>query len=217
MNRQTLHTSAREEVAQALQTLQDWPWLDTARTLRQRFREDRLGLTASSLTFTTIMALVPLVTVALAVFSAFPVFGRFHDALHRYFLQTLVPASIAQPVLQGLTTFAEQSAKVGSVGLAFLVVTALALLATIDRSLNAIWRVRRMRSLGRRVLIYWGATTLLPLVLGVALSASSLAISASRGLVGTLPGGVSVLFDILAFALLTVFRLPRSRSTSTRR
>lgn len=202
MTRETLHTSPGEEVSRALHALQDWPWLETAKTLRQRFREDRLGLTASSLTFTTIMALVPFVTVALAVFSAFPIFGRFQDALQQYFLQTLVPERIAQPVLQGLTAFAEQATKVGSVGFAFLVVTALALLATIDRSLNAIWRVRRMRSLGRRVLIYWGATTLLPLVLGVAMSASSLAISASRGLLGTLPGSVGVLFDILAFVLL---------------
>jgi membrane protein len=44
--------------------------------LRERFREDRLGLTASSLTFTTTIALVPLITVALAVFTAFPMFGK---------------------------------------------------------------------------------------------------------------------------------------------
>ena len=203
MTRETLHTSPGEEVSRVLRALQGWPWLETAMTLRRRFREDRLGLTASSLTFTTIMALVPLVTVALAVFSAFPVFGRFYEALRQYFLQSLVPERIAQPVLQGLATFAEQATKVGSVGLAFLVVTALALLATIDRSLNAIWRVRRMRSFGRRVLIYWGATTLLPLLLGVALSASSLAISASRGLLGTtMSGSVGALFDVLAFVLL---------------
>ncbi|MEO8123810.1 MAG: YihY family inner membrane protein [Burkholderiales bacterium] len=202
MNRQTTHTSPSEEVSRALQALQNWPWLETVRILRQRFREDRLGLTASSLTFTTIMALVPLVTVALALFSAFPMFGRFQDSLQRYFLQSLVPSSIVQPVMQGLTSFAEQAAKVGSLGLAFLVITALALMATIDRALNAIWRVPRMRSFGRRVLIYWGATTLLPLALGVGLSATSLAISASRGLIGGLPGGVGLLFDVLAFALL---------------
>ena len=140
-----------QEIARTLHTLQEWPWWATVETLYQRFREDRLGLTASSLTFTTIMALVPLVTVIFAVFSAFPMFGRFQDALQNYFLRTLVPSSIAQPVMSGLTTFAEQSTKVGSVGLAFLVVTALALMATIDRALNAIWRVPRMRSLGRRV------------------------------------------------------------------
>lgn len=204
MNRETTHTSPGEEVSRALQALQDWPWLETVKVLRQRFREDRLGLTASSLTFTTTMALVPLVTVALALFSAFPMFGRFQDALQRYFLQSLVPASIAQPVMQGLTSFAEQATKVGSLGLAFLVITALALMATIDRALNAIWRVRRMRSFGRRLLIYWGATTLLPLALGVALSATSLAISASRGLMGGVPGGVGLLFDVLSFALLAV-------------
>ena len=154
MNRTPSQPTPSEVVSHALQTLHDWPWLDTVTTLRQRFREDRLGLTASSLTFTTIMALVPLVTVIFAVFSAFPMFGRFQDALQNYFLRTLVPSSIAQPVMSGLTTFAEQSTKVGSVGLAFLVVTALALMATIDRALNTIWRVPRMRSLGRRVLIY---------------------------------------------------------------
>lgn len=202
MNRESAHVSPGEEVSRALHALQDWPWLETVKVLRQRFREDRLGLTASSLTFTTIMALVPLVTVALALFSAFPMFGRFQDALQRYFLQSLVPASIAQPVLQGLTSFAEQATKVGTVGFAFLVVTALALMATIDRALNAIWRVRRMRSFGRRVLIYWGVTTLLPLVFGVALSVTSLAVSASRDLVGGTPGGVRLLFDTLAFAML---------------
>ncbi|MEY4435887.1 MAG: hypothetical protein RL175_842, partial [Pseudomonadota bacterium] len=51
--------------------LSRFPWRNTARTLRQRFREDRLGQTAGSLTFTTTIALVPMVTVALAVFTAF--------------------------------------------------------------------------------------------------------------------------------------------------
>lgn len=57
-------------------TLQQWPWRQTYDTLRQRFREDRLGLTAGSLTFTTTIAVVPLFTVMLALFSAFPVFAR---------------------------------------------------------------------------------------------------------------------------------------------
>ncbi len=202
MNRESLQPTPSEEVSRALQALQNWPWLETVKILHQRFREDRLGLTASSLTFTTIMALVPLVTVMLAVFSAFPMFGSFQGALQQYFLQTLVPASIAQPVMQGLTGFAAQSTKIGSLGLVVLVITALALMATIDRALNAIWRVRRMRSLGRRVLVYWSATTLLPLAAGFSLSAASYAISVSRGLAGPGRGGVSWPFELLAFALL---------------
>ena len=72
-----------------LATLQHWPWMATLQTLRERFREDRLGLTAGSLTFTTLIALVPLVTVMLAVFTAFPIFGDFQLALERYFLQVV--------------------------------------------------------------------------------------------------------------------------------
>ena len=58
-------------LAEGLQTLRDWPWYETLRTLRQRFGEDRLGLTAGSLTFTTLIALVPLFTVMLAMFAMF--------------------------------------------------------------------------------------------------------------------------------------------------
>ncbi|MDH4290680.1 MAG: hypothetical protein OEV65_18220, partial [Aquincola sp.] len=88
MTRTSLLASAlvawRNRAAELVQTLQRWPWLDTARTLRERFRDDHLGLTASSLTFTTLIALVPLVTVMLAVFSAFPMFASFQSALERY-------------------------------------------------------------------------------------------------------------------------------------
>jgi len=187
-----------------LEALQNWPWLATLKTLRQRFREDRLGLTASSLTFTTTIALVPLVTVTLAVFSAFPMFSHFQEALERYFLQSLVPDSIARPVLSWLTQFATQASRLGAAGLAALVVTALALMLTIDHTLNAIWRVRQPRSIARRVLIYWAAVTLGPLLLGVSLTVTSYALSASRGLVSALPGGLGLLLDVLGFLLMTI-------------
>lgn len=189
-------------VAALLLALQHWPWLDTFHTLRQRFREDRLGLTASSLTFTTTIALVPMLTVTLAVFTAFPVFARFQKALQDYFIQTLVPDSIAKPVLTALTQFALKANRLGTLGLVVLVLTALALMLTIDRTLNAIWRVRKPRPIAQRVLVYWAAATLGPLVLGVSLTLTSYALSASKGLVGALPGGLNLLFAVLEFMLL---------------
>ena len=85
-----------------LQRLRAWiadvakvPWLDAFLTLRERFREDRLGLTASSLTFTTTIALVPFITVALAVFTAFPMFAKFQDVLQKWLIDSLVPDNIA--------------------------------------------------------------------------------------------------------------------------
>ncbi|MBL8360659.1 MAG: YihY family inner membrane protein [Rubrivivax sp.] len=193
-----------QRMAELARTLSAWPWLDTLRTLRERFREDRLGLTASSLTFTTLIALVPLVTVMLAVFSAFPMFASFQSGLENYFLQALVPDNIARPVLRALTQFAAKARDMGSLGLALLVTTAIALMLTIDRTLNAIWRVRRPRPLGQRVLVYWAALTLGPLVIGVSLTMASYALSASKGLVNTLPGGLALAFDSIEFALVAL-------------
>ena len=198
----TLKTSWREQVARLVETLQTWPWLATAITLRQRFREDRLGLIAGSLTFTTLISLVPLVTVMLALFSAFPMFASFQGSLETFFLKSLIPDSIARPVLAALTQFAGKANRLGSVGLVFLLVTALALMLTIDRSLNGIWRVRQPRSIAQRVLVYWAIATLGPLLLGVSLTITSYAISASRGVVDVLPGGLRLLLGTLEFILM---------------
>jgi membrane protein len=202
--RKALWQMGADQSALLLRTLRDWPWFDTAQTLRQRFREDRLGITASSLTFTTLIALVPLVTVMLALFSAFPIFAKFQDALQQYFLHSLVPDGIAKPVLSALTQFAAKANRLGAAGLVFFLVGALALMLTIDRTLNAIWRVRKPRPIAQRVLVYWAAITLGPLLLGMSLSLASIALSASRGLVAALPGGLALLFDLLEFALLAL-------------
>ena len=191
-----------------LQRLRAWiadvakvPWMDAIVTLRERFREDRLGLTAGSLTFTTTIALVPFITVALAVFTAFPMFAKFQDVLQKWLINSLVPENISRQLLGYLNQFAGQASKLGAVGLAFLLGTALALIFTIDRTLNSIWRVRTPRPLRQRVLIYWTAITLGPLLLGVSLSLTSYAISASKGVVGGLPGGVGFLLEILQFGM----------------
>jgi membrane protein len=176
-------------------------WLDAAHTLRERFREDRLGLTASSLTFTTTIALVPLITVALAVFTAFPMFAKFQDVLQKWLVESLVPDNIARQVLGYLSQFAGKASKLGVAGLAVLLGSALALIFTIDRTLNSIWRVRTARPFGQRVLIYWAAITLGPVLLGASLSMTSYALSASKGLVGAMPGGLGFLLDLLQFLL----------------
>lgn len=196
-----LPANVRTVLADLPTTLRTWPWYETARTLRQRFREDRLALTAGSLTFTTLIALVPLITVMLAVFTAFPMFAQFQVALQKYFLQSLVPDAIAKQVLGTLTQFALKANRLGTVGLLVLVVSALSLMLTIDRTLNAIWRVRTPRPIAQRVLVYWAAVTLGPLVLGVSMSLTSYALSASKGLVGALPGGVSLVLDVIQFLL----------------
>jgi membrane protein len=193
---------AAMDARQLLTDLSRFPWASTAQTLRQRFGEDRLGLTASSLTFTTTIALVPFFTVVLAVFTAFPMFNKLQGALQTWLVQSLVPDAIARQVLGYLTQFAGKASRLGVAGLAALFFTALALVLTIDRTLNSIWRVKRPRPLAQRVLIYWAVMTLGPLLLAASLSISSYVLSASRGLVSAVPGGVRLALDIVEFVLL---------------
>ncbi len=129
-------------------------------------------------------------------------FASFQAALEKYFLQSLVPDGIAKPVLAALTQFAAKATRLGTVGLVVLVVTALALMLTIDRTLNAIWRVRRPRPIAQRVLVYWAALTLGPLLLGISLSLTSAVLGGAQLAVGALPGSVGVLLAALEFVLL---------------
>ena len=120
--------------------LSRFPWGNTAAVLGERFREDRLGLTASSLTFTTTIAMVPFFTVALALFTVFPMFAKLQGRLQRWLIESLIPDNIARQVLGYLTQFSRQANKLGIAGLAVLLVTAIALILTIDKTLNNIWR-----------------------------------------------------------------------------
>ena len=181
-----------------------FPWKNTALTLRERFKEDHLGLTASSLTFTTIISIVPLFTVALAIFSVFPMFAKMQDGLQQLLVDSLIPDNIARQVLSYLGQFATKASKIGWVGAIAFLVSALMLILTIDGKLNDIWRVRKTRHLARRVIVYWTLLTLGPLLLGLSLSFSSYVLSASKGWVSVLPGGVKVLLDLVEFIVIAV-------------
>ncbi len=185
-----------------IHAFQTFPWRSTAAVLRERFREDRLGLTASSLTFTTTIALVPFMTVALAVFTAFPMFAKMQGTLQQWLVESLIPESIARNLLGYLTQFASKASRLGVVGLVALLVTALALILTIDRTLNNIWRVKQVRPFAQRVLVYWAAITLGPILLATSLTITSYVLGNSKGVVGVLPGGLRFLLDTLEFALL---------------
>ena len=182
--------------------LSQFPWRNTARTLRQRFRDDRLGQTAGSLTFTTTIALVPMVTVALAVLTVFPMFADFQTVLQKRLIESLVPDNSSRQVLGYLTQFANKASRLGAAGVAALLVSALALVFTIDRTLNAIWRVRKRRPLAHSMLLYWSAITLGPLVMGASLVVMSQFVAASRGVVPDLVGNLRWFFSLLEFFLL---------------
>jgi len=197
-------TAPTTVVARALQRLQARPWYGTAATLVARFREDRLALTAGSLTFTSVISIVPLATVMLAVFSAFPIFSTLQETLQRYFASNLFPDTIAKPVLGAITQFSTRANRLGLVGLAVLLVSAIALMLTIDKALNAIWRVKKPRPIAQRVLVYWSALTLGPLLLAVSLTTTSYAFSVARGYGQFGPQGFGIVISLLEFVLIAL-------------
>ena len=182
--------------------LSHFPWRGTLSMLRDRFREDHMGLTASSLTFTTSIALVPFFTVALAVFTAFPMFSNMQGALQGWLIDSLIPDNIARQVLGYLTQFSRQANKLGAAGLGILLITAIALILTIDRTLNGIWRVKNPRPFAQRVLIYWSAITLGPVLLGASLALTASVVTTTSGLVGTLPFSLRFLLGTFQFFLI---------------
>ena len=195
-------TAPTTVVARALKRFQSWPWSGTVVTLFERFREDRLALTAGSLTFTSVISVVPLATVMLALFSAFPIFSALQETLQRYFAANLFPDTIAKPVLGAITQFSTRANRLGLVGLAVLLISAIALMLTIDKALNTIWRVRKSRPIAQRVLVYWSALTLGPLLLAVSLTASSYAVTVARGYGQIAPQGFGFVIAVLEFVLL---------------
>lgn len=181
--------------------LRRFPWANTAVTLRERFSEDRLGQAAASLTFSTIIALVPLFTVALAIFSALPEFNELAQKLEHWLVKSLIPENIARTVLNYLHQFSAKATGLGWSGGAILLLSALTVVLTVDNKLNEIWRVRKRRQLHRRLLMYWAGLTLGPLVLAASLTASTYLLSSSLGWVlGESPSGLRWPWQMLEFS-----------------
>lgn len=150
--------------------------VDSFRFLRYvtvRLEEDRCTQMAASLTFTTLLSVVPLITIALTLFSAFPVFNEYSIHLKEFILTNMVPETGGKIITGYMQQFAESASRLTAVGIVFLAVTAMMLMLTIDNAFNMIWRVSRPRSLLQRVLVYWAVLTLAPLLVGGSLSLTS--------------------------------------------
>ena len=135
----------------------------------RRFSEERVPQAAASMTFTTLLALVPVLTVMVAVASIFPVFDRWSDSFVSFVNQTIVPQG-ADMVFDYIDAFRDQANRLTAIGSVMLVVTSLMLIRTIDNAFNHIWRVNTQRPWMMQFLVYWALLTFGPLSLGVGIS-----------------------------------------------
>lgn len=169
--------------------------------VRVRLREDRLLQVSGALTFTSLLALVPVVTIALTVFSAFPAFGGFWSVVRDFMLTHLVPAAASKLTGVYVQQFAENAGRLTAVGMVMLGAAAIMMMLTIEHTFNRIWRVRLARPVVARVLIYWGVLTVGPLLLGASLSLTSWLITQSSGMIGKLRGPEVLFLKIVPLVL----------------
>ena len=112
-----------------------------------------------------------------------------------------MPPSVSDNIMDYLNQFARQASRLTAIGGAFLLVTSLLLIMTIDKAFNDIWHVSRQRPLRQRALVYWALITLGPVVAGASLWATSFVARESLGLVRDVPEVVSVAVSFIPLVL----------------
>src|SRR5258706_2464913 len=174
-----------------------------------RFREERATQTAGSLTYTTLLSLVPLFTVALAITTAFPVFDEWIGSLQLFILENVLPQTPAVgSIIDPINSFTQNPGRLTAIGIVGFMVTAVMLMLTIDNALNRIFRVQRRRSLLMNVFVYWTIVTLGPVLIAVSLSMTTVGLAATLGAwyldaaAEALLRGLPFIFTCAALALL---------------
>lgn len=176
---------------------------DIVRFVARRAAQEKVLQVASSLTFTTVLSLVPLLTTVFGVLTALPVFDRMRLALHSFLQSKLMPEAISSSIFKYLDQFSQNASSLTIVSVISFAVTSLMTMLTIDGALNTIWGVHRPRPLTQRLITYWAILSVGPIVLGVSLTLTSYLASASAGFVAAPPPLVAAILDVAPLVLFT--------------
>jgi membrane protein len=128
-----------------------------------RFWNDRGAQAASALTYSSLLALVPIATIAFSILSAFPAFGLIKGAAQTWLVEMLVP-EVGHTVLNYLEGFSQNTGRLTAFSIVGLVVSSVLLLATIEDAFNGIWRVKEQRAWAVRIVTFWAILTLTPIL-----------------------------------------------------
>lgn len=176
-----------------------------------RFYNDNCFQTAASLTYTSLLALVPMMTIGFAIFSAFPAFGALQTRVQQAIFKNLVP-EIGDAILEYMSRFMANAGQMPIFGIVGLAISAVLLIWTIEGSFATVWRVREPRSYVTRILSFWAIVSLTPLFAGASLSLSSsvwgaLEFAHLEGVVNPLAGFGAILPFLLQLAGCTLLYL----------
>ena len=162
-----------------------------------------LARTAAALSYATVLNLVPLFTVAFVYVARYPLFQQWLDALEPFLLRHMLPGS-GSAVRAYLTEFTAKAGGLQGISIAFVVLTAVLLVATIEREINAIWKVREPRSWLRRAFVYALGITAGPLAIGAAIYAMTWVLETSVAQVPFVSPALTFIATPLAVAVTTL-------------
>lgn len=168
-----------------------------------RFHAERCAQTAASLSFATLLGLVPLIAVTLALITRFPFAAGMSAALEKFLLANLLPEKAGSMIAKYVVQFAHKAEHLTLIGITVLAATALMQMLTMEHAFNAIWQVKEKRPLLRRISMHLLAMLLGPVLFGGSLVAIAYIASVSFGLVDE-PQWLNTLFvRILPSAFMT--------------
>lgn len=179
-------------------------WIAFTRLVSQRISEQQLPQVAASLTFTTVLSLVPLATVVLAIFTAFPMFDRLQVSLQGYLIESFFPETLSETILTYVTQFSDKAKGLTAIGIVFLGITALTTMFTVDRVFNRIWNVSRQRSIFNKVVLYWAVLSLAPVLIGLSISVSTALIGETMAGVNPVLGGMFPALNLVPLSLTVI-------------
>ncbi len=168
--------------------------------LKARVKQDRLTVNAGYMAYITLLSLVPLTTVLFSALASFPAFKGVGLEIQNFIFSNFVPTA-GEAIQSSLESFVANTSKMTTVGAAFLFVTALLLISTIDNNLNYIWRVTQKRRLVYSFSLYWMVLSLGPIFIGASIAITSYVASLKIIDDATVSGLVRYLPSMLSFVV----------------
>ncbi|MFM2480690.1 virulence factor BrkB family protein [Celerinatantimonas sp. YJH-8] len=169
----------------------------------KRICDDRLTTMAGALAYTTLLSLVPMIAVVFSIISAVPAFSGVQETLEELLFSNFVPTA-TDVIRTQVNQFVANANRTTTIGGVFLLVVAVMLIASVENSLNRIWRRTRSRNLVRALPTYWMILTLGPVLVGASLAVSSYIFSLEFFHSEALGGLWQTLFRLIPFGLSTV-------------
>lgn len=170
----------------------------------KRFSEEGGFRMAASLSYTSLLAVVPLTAIAFSMLAAFPVFEGLRERFQDILFSNFLPQS-ADAMRDYFDQFVRNTARLTAFGIVGLAVTAVLLLSTVEADLNTIFRVGRARALAPRLLVFWALITLGPLLLGASFSLSTYFFALTRWVgAGSVPGSMAIVSGVLPTVIVIV-------------